>query len=594
MKLIVPFISKMRGVDARLIRLAEFLGVSCETLPLAKPVKQYGAYLETAVHDSQSCFVVNPSVMKEWVGGDSLPAELVSFLTKYFPHLLVHAIRHESFDTHVAVALSGGQLQAVREVEQAAIPYQISLDSREICESFAGLSFGPVNSANDRVFFADSESSAVRRLISIGAGAFMAAVKQEKAEILFLGSEDVADLDAEIGETHLTGYFSRLLPHAMALRHIFGEECWRPCAQHASVIIDDPLLRPTYGFLNFEHLLELMKRHNFQTTVAFIPHNFRRNSRRITRMFRENGDYFGLCFHGNDHTGAEFASADPVLLNTMLQIAEQRMDLHSKVTGLQCDRVMVFPQGNFSVEAMAVLRSRNFDCAVNTVSYPRQQPVRLTLGEIAQPAVLRYGGFPLFLRKNSVETQSPDIAFNVFFGRPTFIVEHHDVFRHPECLVDAVSRINAVSPAIRWSSLGRAVSGAILRRRSTDSTFQVRAYSRNVRVANSSDSAEHFAIEWKDFGPEKPVEQVLKDGKPCEFFVSDNTGVQLSAQMGPRTAGTFSVVYSNALTTLEGLGFQRNIWAFLRRRLSEVRDNYVSKNAPMTAAAKMLRRRFVH
>ncbi len=225
----------------------------------------------------------------------------------------------------------------------------------------------------------------------------------------------------------------------MALRHMFGEECWRPCEQHASVIIDDPLLRPTYGFLNFERLLELMKRDSFQTTVAFIPYNFRRNSRRITRMFRENAAYFGLCFHGNDHTGAEFASTDPVLLNTMLKIAEQRMDHHSKETGLDCDRVMVFPQGNFSVEAMAVLRSRNFDCAVNTVSHPRQQPVRLTLGEIAQPAVLRYGGFPLFLRRNSVDTQSSDIAFNLFFGRPTFIVEHHDAFRHPECLVDAVA-----------------------------------------------------------------------------------------------------------------------------------------------------------
>jgi hypothetical protein len=593
-KLIVPFIDKMRGVDARLIRLAEFLGVTWEPLPLAKSVKQYGKYLETAIRDSQSCCVVNPSVMKEWVDADSLPDELVSFLTQHFPYLLVHAVRPESFDTQVAVALSGGRLQAVREVEQAARSYQISGECKDVCESFAGLSFGPVNSANDRVFVTDSVLPAVRRLISIGGDAFMAAVRQEKADILFVGSEDVADLDAEIGDTSPTKDFSRLLPHAMALRRIFGEECWRPCEQHASVIVDDPLLRPTYGFLNFDHLLELMTRHKFQTTVAFIPHNFRRNSARITRMFRENAAYFSLCFHGNDHTGAEFASTDPVLLNTMLQIAEQRMDQHSKQTGLECDRVMVFPQGNFSAEAMAVLRSRNFDCAVNTVSHPTHQLVRLTLGEIAQPAVLRYEGFPLFLRKSSADTQSPDIAFNLFFGRPTFIVEHHDVFRHPECLVDAVSRINAVSPEIRWSSLSSAASGATLRRRSADSTFQVRAYSRNVRVSNISDSAEHFAIEWREFGPESSVEQVLMDGKPCEFFVSDKTGVRLSVELGPYTAATFSMVYSNALTTLEGLGFQRNVWAILRRRLSETRDNYISKNAPMTAAAKMLRRRLVH
>ena len=149
-----------------------------------------------------------------------------------------------------------------------------------------------------------------------------------------------------------------------------GRKAGVPARENASIIIDDPLLRPNYGFLNFEYLLGLMKRHNFQTTVAFIPHNFRRNSRRVTRMFRGNDAYFGLCFHGNDHTGGEFASTDTALLNTMLHIAEQRMKLHRNITGLECDRIMVFPQGRFSVEAMAVLRSRNFDAAVNTVSTP--------------------------------------------------------------------------------------------------------------------------------------------------------------------------------------------------------------------------------
>ena len=53
-------------------------------------------------------------------------------------------------------------------------------------------------------------------------------------------------------------------------------------------------------------------------------------------------------------------------------------------------------------------------------------PVGRALVGLAQPAVLRYGGVPLFIRNFIKDTQSQDIAFNLFFGRPILIGEHHD------------------------------------------------------------------------------------------------------------------------------------------------------------------------
>jgi hypothetical protein len=94
-------------------------------------------------------------------------------------------------------------------------------------------------------------------MILIGGRPFMALVKDEGREVLFLASEDVADLDAEADDISLVEYFSRFVPHAMALRYVFGDHSWRPCQHHASVIIDDPLLRQNYGFLNFESLHRL-------------------------------------------------------------------------------------------------------------------------------------------------------------------------------------------------------------------------------------------------------------------------------------------------------------------------------------------------
>lgn len=590
-KLVIPYIGELRGPDARLLRLAEFLGILCEPLALATVV-EHAEYLDKVVPDHSSCFVVNPQVMKEWLGPNGFPADLAACLLSRFSHLLVHGLRVDAFDTEVVAALSRGKLQSLDSINAEGHGYEIAKDSKHVCESFSGLSFGPANPANDHVFCAGGTDPAVEQLISIGGRPFMALVRLEGAEVLFLASEDVADLNAEVGDAPLAEYFSRLLPQAMALRYVAGDDCWRPGNPHASIIIDDPLLQRSYGFLNFDSLLRLANRHNFHTTIAFIPHNFRRNSSRITRMFQENAGRLSICFHGNDHTGAEFASSDPALLNILLRIADDRMKLHQQMTGLPCDRVMVFPQGNFSIEAMRLLKSHDFYAAVNTVPHPAEQPVRLTIGELAQPAVLRYEGFPLFIRKPIRQIQSQDIAFNLFFGRPVLVVEHHQIFQHPESIIEIAARINSVAPEIQWSNLANVVSDSILTRRAPDRTH-VRAYSGTVRISNDSSSVKRYLIEWASTCDRASIEQVLMDGIPYSGFEIDDSRLRLYAELAPRSSHIFSLVHRNIQTTVGNLGLRWNAQAFLRRRLSEVRDNYLSKNQNLLTAAKAFQRRFL-
>jgi len=310
-------------------------------------------------------------------------------------------------------------------------------------------------------------------------------------------------------------------------------------------------------------------------------------------MFKENAARLAICFHGNDHTEAEFASTDLALLKTLLQVAEDRMNLHHQMTGLPCDRVMVFPQGNFSIEAMAVLKSHNFYAAVNTVPHPAEQPFRLTIAELAQPAVLRYGGFPLFIRKPIRQTHSHDIAFNLFFGRPVLIVEHHDIFQHPEVLVEIATRINCVAPGIHWSNLANVVSHSVLRRRTPDGTYHVRAYSNTIGISNDSGAIRRFSIEWGNSCDAASIEQVLMDGTPCRGFEVDDAGLRLLVELAPGSSHTFSLAHHNAHVTVGSLGFGWNARAFLRRRLSEFRDNYLSKNQDILTVAKVLQRHFL-
>jgi hypothetical protein len=594
MKLIVPHTGEMQAADARLVCLAEFLGVHTERVRLAKGTPQPAEYIEKAVADRDSCLVINPKVMRDWIGADVFPAELVHALVSLFPRVFVHALTPDPPVQAMVADLSGGNLQSVLPIGDAGEPYEISSNSRDICGPFSGLSFGPINRANDHVLAVGTDDMGVRKLISIGKLPSMAVVKRDKTEILFIASEDTADVDAEIGRDLIRDYFSRLMPHAMALRYIFGEECWRPSKSHASIIIDDPLLRRNYGYLNFESLLSLTEEYAFHTTISFIPYNYRRNSARIVQMFRENSDRLSICFHGNDHGEAELGSTDSALLNRILSTAEGRMKVHEQATGLHCDRVMVFPQDHYSVEAMQVLKNRNFHAACSSPR-PVGKSVPLRIADFAQPAVLRYGGMPLFIRNFIKDVESQDIAFSLFFGRPILIGEHHDIFKRPRPLIELVQKINSIAPGISWLGLETLADNSTLKRRRPDGIVQIRPYSRKVIVANDSASAQRFSIEWRDFGRSSSIEQVLRNGErfPDVEVEFDDTGIRVSVELAPGASQIYSLVYRNDYEIMGKPGFMWDAQMFLRRRLSEVRDNYLSKNQHLMTAARALQHRFL-
>src|ERR1700722_6369671 len=207
MKLIVPYIGELQTADSRLIRLAEFLGIRCEPLRLDKQVQARAEYIERAVPDQNSCLVVNPQVMQEWVGGNVLPADVVSCLVSHFPRLLVHGVTRDNFVDGMMVSLSNGRLRSTQPVADPGQLYEISSNSKDFCGPFSGLSFGPINAANDRVFAVNADDETGRKLIRIAGHPLMAAVKRDKTEIVFLASEDTADINAEVGYATLSDYF---------------------------------------------------------------------------------------------------------------------------------------------------------------------------------------------------------------------------------------------------------------------------------------------------------------------------------------------------------------------------------------------------
>lgn len=592
MKLLVPSIGEPRPADARLIRLAEFLGIHCDQISLTETGALITEAADTVNAKDGSCLVINPEVIREWAGGNAPSDDFASTLVSSFRGVLIHAVRPDPFHSELVRSLTAGRFQAVQRVADSEDRLTVASDSKDVCGPYAGVSVCKANSENDRTF---TVGKGGRNLISIGGEAHFAVSHLEKADVFLLGSEDVADLDSEVGEDCNVDLFSRFVPHAMALRYVFGDQCWRPFKSHACVIVDDPLMRPNYGFLDFHELLRMIKQHNFSTTLAFIPHNFRRSSAEGVRIFRDNSDRLSLCYHGNDHTGAEFATTDRSRLDTMIQSAEHRMTAFTEATRVHCDRVMVFPQGKFSVEAMAALRAHNFEAAVNTESHPWRDHILLTLREVAQPAVLRYAGFPLFLRKNGRQMQDTEIAFRLFFGIPLLIGEHHDTFHNPQSLVDAVTRINKAAPEIIWSSAGAAARGSVLHRRDTDGSLHVKAYARAVRVEIPSQRKECIHIHWGGRGREEGLESVQRNGVPGVPFHSDDFETCASAVLELRTEEQFSIHFrEEQIKNIPPMSLRYNAGVFVRRRLSEIRDNHISGRPLLLSTTKALQKLIWH
>jgi hypothetical protein len=587
-KLIVPSFNERTPTDVRMVQLAEHFGLECEWLPLVSGIRDPAEFIDASVKDKNASFAINPSVIGKWLSTEIFPAALAAYLISRFPFLLVHSIDPGSMADSAVREFSEDCLQGVVSPDHPERGYRIVPETEDICARFAGLSFGPANPVKDRVFKWEESHGHIRPLILIGDQPFFVQIKRRTSEIFFLAATEIADLEANVSEVPLVSYFSQLLPPAMFLRYTFKDEYWQPSPPRATLIIDDPPLWKNYGFLNYERLIALLDQTNFHVSIAFIPYYYRRSTPSVVNLFKERSDRLSICFHGNNHTAAELGGDDTSTLNETLMIARARMETHFKKEGIACDNVVVFPQGVFSTKTMLVLKAQNFLAAVNSGHSPGNECVDLPLSELLQPAILKYNDFPLFLRKYVRAVKPEDVAFNVFFGRPVLLVEHHEVFKDVERLLETVKMINRLVPDIRWTNLQTVVENAYLARCCRDGTRQVRAYANVVRIENASDEPQKCSVEWFH-SRVADVKNLLRGGTPIPRFGLESGGVGLTLELPPNSLQRLTVVNRNDFPVFQARQtFRGRRKAFYRRSLSEFRDKYLSRHPSLLSLAKAL------
>jgi hypothetical protein len=474
--------------------------------------------------------------------------------------------------------LSGEDVLVDGKGNRAAADFVVSDNFDEFCGVMAGLRVAASKEALQASVLLNTSEKNVLNIISSDQGAAFLRLEYNTVPVFLSTSRNIIDIDAKLTTQNfdVRDHFLSTLPVVLYIKWAFAETCWRASETNACLVIDDPVLKSRHGFVDFQELLCLMKKHHFGTNIALIPWNWRRSSPEVVRLFRENPTSYSISIHGCDHTRAEFGSSDRQRLYWKAQRALERMNRHESITGIPHDRVMVFPQGIFSQAAMSALKHANLIAAVNNdVICAGPHPRAITISDVWDIAVMGYSNFPIFTRRYPWEGVE-NFAFDALLGKPVIIIIHHDYCSdHCRRLVDFVDRLNALKCRLTWRSLSDVVRRSCRQRELSSGEVEIEMYATELRLENRSEQPKRFLIKRRESEP-SAIREICGGSDPIAWN-SVNGQINFEMQLSSGESKTVGIRFHE----LAGNGSNEDhlpsrFKTMLRRYLCEVRDNYIT------------------
>lgn len=493
---------------------------------------------------------------------------------------------------HSAFVFAGDDPEAVRELARrltgdeqlmrdgSSPPGTVSVSDEleEFCSVMSGMKVaaGPAEVEDPPLLFRHARMKGTS-IIQIGDDSTFVRLQYRGVPIFISTSNKIIDLAAPVDGVHfdVREHFLSAVPIVLYLRWAFGEAGWHSTETNACLIIDDPVLRSNYGFINFKKLLDLTVRHDFSASIAFIPWNWRRGDSRVAQLFNESQEKLSISMHGCDHTASEFGVRSRPVLSRKVEQAVSRMQLHEEKTGIHCDRLMVFPQGVFSENALEVLKKRNFIAAVNTgVSSTDEEPRKITVGSCWDVAVMDYYGFPIFTRRYPSEGLA-NFAFDILLGKPCLVVIHHDFCRDDYShLTRFIDQLNQLRCTLSWRSLGETVRRSYRQRKPASGTVEIEMYGSELRLNNTSPGRQRFMIKRREQDRDA-VREVVSDTELLAWEHAEGC-ISWAVDLDPEESILVKVIYHDAASpAAEGEPLLDKFKIAARRHLSEARDNYL-------------------
>lgn len=432
-------------------------------------------------------------------------------------------------------------------------------------------------SAQDVSFIPCMSKGDVFDIFSSDFGSAFLKINYQGLDVFLSISKEIIDINANLTSRcfDVREHFLSAVPIVLYIKWAFARTCWQPLEVNACLVIDDPVLKPKYGCIDFEKFLGLMVQHNFSTSIAFIPWNWQRSQPAVAGLFRKNPDRYSLSIHGCDHTAAEFGDRDRNRIACKASLAVERMRRHESKTGLGHDRVMVFPQGVFSAAAMTALKHAGFVAAVNTEMISVDRDASIKISDAWDVAVTGYAGFPLFTRRYPSQGIE-NFAFDILLGKPCIAVIHHDYCRDRYAhVLKFVEQLNRLKCRLSWRSLGEIVKHSYRQRELSPGVIEIEMYASEILIRNDSDRVKRFSIRRRETDSSS-IDRIRDESGSIPWNVFDgHISVELELRPGQRK--TISLAFRQFS---ENGRFHWNIpyrfKTMIRRYASEARDNYVT------------------
>ncbi len=492
----------------------------------------------------------------------------------------IHSVFLYSNGDPVALANVVGQLSgatiSIRRGAGSETEWRVANDPDGVCGAMRDLCIRPAATALRSFDFFRTDGSSASPLITAGDKAAFLKLTWNGVPV-FISSEQLIDIDGELTSQNfdVREHFLSAVPLVLYIKWAFAETCWNAPEANACLVIDDPVLKATHGFVDFRELLSLMKRHKFSTNIAFIPWNWRRSAPEVVRLFRENPEHYSLSVHGCDHTRAEFGSSSQQRLYWKAQQALERMNRHESITGIDYDPVMVFPQGIFSEDAMSALKRTDLIASVNNdIISADSRPRAITISDVWDVAVMRYA-FPLFTRRYPWEGIE-NFAFDTLLGKPAIAVIHHDYCSdHCARLVNFIEQLNALQCAPTWRNLGDVIRRSCRRREASPGAVEVEMYGTELLIENRSHEPKHFLIRRRECEP-SAIHQISTGAREIAWRAL-NGRIDFEIELRPSEKRVIKIKFHELSEKgHNGDNLPYRLKTMLRRYLCEVRDNYVA------------------
>jgi len=454
----------------------------------------------------------------------------------------------------------------------------MSWDSSVFCKSLSGLS-APYSS---EVFVFSLKPGEVEYStpIVIDNSPSLIVMNKNNVNTFFMAGCFLDNLSATVSsDEEADFYLMTITPILLFLQNYLHEFTWHSFLSMGCFIIDDALLKPNYGFLNYKELAESISSLG-SVSISFIPWNYNRTDHNCAKIFRSNFPSLSINIHGCDHTWGEFDCLDLESAHNLVKEVEKRMTMHNRNYNIPCDNVIVFPQNMFSLPAIKALSESSIIAAISTTHFPANNKTMIKATDLTMPVFI-INGFPLFKRR--LPDQSIGIALDRLLDRPAFYEEHHAYFMNG---YNKIIELFKEKSNTLWTNPESIITKYFQTKTNNEGIVSVRFFSSNFTYNHKKQSGTVF-FETKAVGTFP--KSVHLNGKEIVFKYSDKT-VSFSSFVMQDCEILISITkQTNLITGKYSKNFKQRLYIRQRRYFSEFRDNYISKYKPISNLYEFIR-----